>query len=260
MPRYVETNIKLSREQLENLRSAIEAGAEIVLSAKIHRGKKPIEDGELVSKIPLTLAQKEKIGQGKPIKFSSAHSKFMRGRGILTDSAKLGSAIVQQVADEFLPDSDAANKVGDFLFEAAEFIERGLTGKKQFDYGQAAKNEKTSIENAKAFLQKSSDAQMSQWKQMQGLPFVPKMSFADYKKMMVDLSGRSPRSADSIKKARLARMRGDETAQSQASELIQKGKDQISKAITGQGKRRMKGGENVNQQIAEYLRQYLDAD
>lgn len=270
MPRYVETTVVLSKEQAKALKDAIAAGTPIALSCKLHAA--PSAE-ETAAKMALTPIQVGRVGAGRAIKITGAQSKYMRGAGFLVDAAKVGSAVGQRLADEFVPDSAAANKLSDILLESADVLERGLTGRKQFDYGQAAKNEKMAIDNAAAFLAKSYDAQLSEYLRSQKSPMSRKMSFEEFKARKAELASRSPRNAAAIKRARFARWRGDPATQQVGDKLYKKGKEAVRsknpelfdtamaakdlvKSTVGKGK----VGGNINQIVAAYLRKYIGED
>jgi hypothetical protein len=270
MPRYVETTVKLSKEQAKRLKDAITSGSQIALTCSLHESDETPTPAEALAKLALTPLQRGRVGAGKAIKLTPAQSKYMRGAGFLVDAAKVASAVGQKVADEFVPDSKAANTLANILLESAEWLERGLTGKPQFDYGQAAKNRTASINKAKAFLGKSREAQQMEWRRLKNV--VPVGTFEEFYAGMQKLAKMSPQSAKQVKETRLTRMRGDPVAQAAASKLVDKGKDYlrskdpelfdmatgIKKAVLGRGKRG--GALDVNALIADYLRNYIDAD
>jgi hypothetical protein len=197
--------------------------------------------------------------------------------------AKVGSAVVQSVADEFVEDSEAANKVSDLLLDTAEKVERAFTGKKQFDYTQASRNANTAIENAKKFLKMSGEQQRRKHQMVSNIPFVPKVSFDEYLAMQEDLASRSLTTPTSVKKQRMTRWREDPAAVEAANKIVSKGKAMISKElekagidpaisdsvlsaakdITGSGLNyfggRMGKGD-INDQMANYLRLYIDEE
>lgn len=270
MPRYVETTVKLSREQAKSLRDAIESGRQIALTCKLHEDD-TIEKGQTAAKIALTPLQLGRVGAGKAVKITPAQAKYMRGAGFLTDAAKVASAVGQKIADEFVPDSEAANTLSNILLETTDVVERGLTGKKQFDYDQASKNTKMAIDRAKAFLAKSSDAKRAEWRRN---PFARNRSYEEYVAQMTDLASRKPLTAKQVKENRFARMRGDPTSQEIAAKLVDKGKkairsknpelfdaamsvkDTAKDFVFGKG---MNGGQadDINQIVGAYLRKYF---
>jgi hypothetical protein len=201
-------------------------GETIALSCKLHKDKEP-QKGETMAKIALTPLQVGRVGAGKAVKITPAQAKYMRGAGFLTDAAKVGSAIVQKIADEFVPNSEAANTVSDILLDVADKVERAFTGKDQFDYEQASENVNTAIARAKAFLAKSNEAKRREWMQRNKTPFLPKVEFQEYVRMQEDLAGRKASSAKTLKSQRFTRMRGDPAAQAAADALIETGKTAI---------------------------------
>lgn len=269
MPRYVETSVKLTKDERDKLRLAILNGEEIALTCKLHKAKMPVEADEMVAKVALTPIQKGRVGAGKRIKMTRAQSAYMKGRGFLVDAAKVASAVGQKVADEFVPDSEAANTLSNILLETADVVERGLTGKQQVDYNQAAKNNKMAIDRANAFLLKSSDAKRMEWRNN---PFARNRPYEEYAAQMTELASRKPLTAKQIKEQRFARMRGDPVSQAAAQRIVDMGKSAVSKELKKAGvdteaasglianAKKLIGKGEINDEIARYLQTYLDEE
>ncbi len=233
--RYEKVPIRLTAKQLAKLnKTPAGTAASIVLNDK----------GEPFD-VYVTRAVANKIAQGgKRIKFSASAMKAMRGAGILTDTAKLASNVVQGVVDQFDPSGDnkLANTASDILLEAADVLERGFQGKKPVDYQKVADQHNRAVERAKKYV----EADESERKKVHAatkkavgrtpLKVLVPDTFEKYDERMTSMSKLPKQSAKTAKAERFKLMRGDKRSKAKADEIVGKitdtVKDNAGKLVT----------------------------
>lgn len=233
--RYEKVPLQLTPKQLAKLNSAPSgAPVSIILSGK----GKPVD-------VYVSKAMANKLLNGsKRVKFSAPAIKAMRGAGILTDTAKLASNVVQGVVDQFDPSGDnkLANTASDILLEAADVIERGFEGKKPINYQQLADQHNRAVERAKKYTAADIKDRKKVYEQTKKIAKGPIKriipgNFDKYDSSMAEMAKLPRQTAKSAKAERFKLMRGDKKAKQAgaeiAAQLTDAAKSKAGEFITG---------------------------
>lgn len=239
MSRYEEVEVLVPAHDLQKLAMAVAADVPETCTCldddMAGSGKyKQITRARLL----LTPKQKQRMAMGgaRKIRMTAAQLRAMRGRGLLMDTAKLGSAIVQNVADSFLPNSELANDVSDILLEAGDVIERAFTGENQYDYENAAKQNNNAIDKAKKYIaapeeeRRKVHAMLRKAAKGSVKKLIP-ADFAKYDEQMAAMAAQPKQTAKSAKEARFKRLRGDAKSKEAAANIVGVAKQKLAEKV-----------------------------